>query len=190
MTLSKRLIGSSALFIIIAGQLSSGAPSVAFSVFDATFASSGFRQESALGAYREFVNREWPGEAYQHSLNLKALTLLMQAIDSVAQRRGPSSPQLAQSLDAVRPLIAMYDAGPADDIAQSAKLQKVFLALTDIVEGLVDASGLLKEPVDPRLSALRRSAESLDLSLPLRWQPDVIERFFHHAGKALHRISP
>jgi hypothetical protein len=188
-TLSNHIIASSVLSTIFVAPLAGGDPSLHDMVFDGNVAQSGAHQDRALGAYRNYVDREWAGKAYQHSMTREALTLLMNALDSVAQRRELTSPQLTRSMHDVRPLIAAYDAGAPDHVGQSARLQRVFLAITDVVERLVDASGLLREPIDPRLSALRRSAESLDLRAPLRRQPDVIERFFHHAGEALYRIS-
>jgi hypothetical protein len=63
------------------------------------------------------------------------------------------------------------------------------LAFVDIIEELASATGVERAPVDPRLSALRRAAESLDSNLVPRRQPDVLERFFRHAGAALRRLD-
>ena len=184
-----RTLTRCALSVMILDQLSGGAAAVGRPPFNRHAASLAACQGGALTHYLDYIDREWPGNATQHAITSRALSLLLQAIDEVAGTQAPPSTQLVRSLEPVRGLVATYDGGPHDRGAQSATLQRIFLGLTDVLERLVAASGRLEEPVDPRLSALRRSAESLDLRVPLRRQPDVLERFFHHAGEALRRSA-
>jgi hypothetical protein len=145
--------------------------------------------DSALREFIEQVEREWPGESHQQALTADSLMLLATAIVSVAERRRLASPDLLRQVEALREQTGAYRASTPGRLDQTERLRRVFIAGADIVDGLVEAAGLEKRPVDPRLSALRRAAESLDPALvPLR-QPDVIERYFHHAAEALKRVD-
>lgn len=145
--------------------------------------------DPALRAFVEQVAREWPGESHQQALTVASLTLLADAIKSVAERRRLSSPRVAQGVDELRSQTRAYGAAAPSDGGQGVRLRQAFVTASDLVAHLVNAAGIEKEPVDPRLSALRRSAESLDTTQSLRRQPDVIERFFHHAAEALQRVA-
>jgi hypothetical protein len=86
-------------------------------------------------------------------------------------------------------VFSAYANGPPDSAGHIERLRQAFTSAADIIDELVEVAGVEKRPVDPRMSALRRAAESLDPALTTRRQPDVIERFFHHAAEALQRVA-
>lgn len=142
-----------------------------------------------LRTYVEHVAREWPGESAQQALTGESLTLLADAVGSVAERKQLSSPQVRLAVEQLRRQTAEYQVGTPGTLEQSKRLRRTFATAAELVASLVDRAGLEQQPVDPRLSALGRAADSLDDEMLLRRQPDVIERFFHHAGEALRRID-
>jgi hypothetical protein len=146
-------------------------------------------EDSALREYLTQIDREWPGESHQQSITSKSLLLLADAIASVAERRHIATPTLRQELDKARALTREFDRNAPDRADQAEHLRRTLLAFSEILDRLVTAAELERTPVDPRLSAIRRAAESLDPSLRPRRQPDVLERFFRHAGDALRRVD-
>lgn len=145
--------------------------------------------DPALRLFLEQVDREWPGESEQQAITVKSLELLADAIGSVARRKQLPLPDLESSVRELRELTERYRAGRPDDLVQARRLRDTFVSAADLIDRLLTSAGLQKKPVDPRLGALHRSAESLDAALTVRRQPDVLERFFTHAGEALRRIE-
>jgi hypothetical protein len=145
--------------------------------------------EPALRLFLEQVDREWPGESEQQAITVKSLELLAAAIGSIARRKQLPLPNLERSVCELRELTERYRAGRPDDLVQARRLRETFVSAADLIDRLLTSAGLQKKPVDPRLGALHRAAESLDASLTVRRQPDVLERFFTHAGEALRRIE-
>lgn len=101
------------------------------------------------------MKSQWPGESLQQAMTAETLGLLADAVVSLAERKTLSTRELLFKVDELRSC--------------------VLIARADIVDELVERAGLEKSPVAPRLSALRRAAESLDPSAPLRRQPDVTD---------------
>jgi hypothetical protein len=145
--------------------------------------------DPALRLFLEQIDREWPGESEQQAITVASLELLADAIGSVARRTQLPLPNLERSVRELRQLIERYRAGKPDDLVQARRLRETFVEAADLIDRLLTSAGLQKKPVDPRLGALHRAAESLDTAMTVRRQPDVIERFFSHAGEALRRIE-
>jgi hypothetical protein len=122
-------------------------------------------------------------------LTADSLKLLIDAIVSVAEHKQLSSPQVRLAVELLRRSTDDYRAGRPGTLEQSERLRQTLKRAADLVESLIDRAGLEKNSVEPRVSAIHRAAESLDEDMVLRRQPDVIERFFHHAGEALRRVD-
>jgi hypothetical protein len=146
------------------------------------------QRAQAVEAFVEHVDREWPGEAHQQALTGKSLNLLVNAIESVAQRRQAASAEFVGELQEIRDETAKYTGGTPGDLAQSRQLRKTLRAAADIVQTLAVRTGIASS-MEQRLNALNRAARSLDDDQPLRRQPDVLERFFHHAAEILKTID-
>jgi hypothetical protein len=144
---------------------------------------------AVLTEYRQQVQREWPGESHQQALTTDTLRLLAAAIGAVAERRTEAWPELASRLERMRADTEAYRLGQPGTLDQSAALRRIFMNTAGLITELVERAGVAERPVDPRLSALHRAAESLAPDMLLRRQPDTLERFFHHAGEALHRVD-
>jgi hypothetical protein len=146
-------------------------------------------EDPALRAFVLAAEREWPGESLQQAMTAEALGLLANAVISVAERKKVAMPELPRDIQELRRQTTAYANGPPDSAGQTERLRQAFTSAADIIDELVEAAGLEKRPIDPRLSALRRAAESLDPASTPRRQQDVIERFFHHATEALQRVE-
>jgi hypothetical protein len=146
-------------------------------------------QDRALLAYIDQVEREWPGESAQQALTADSLTLLADAIASVADRQQLTTPQVRLAIEQLRRQTQAYRAGTPGTHEQAKRLRRTFKETAALVDSLVARAALKQEPVDPGLAALARAADSLDDDMLLRRQPDVIERFFHHAAAALRRVD-
>jgi hypothetical protein len=146
-------------------------------------------QDRALLAYIDQVEREWPGESAQQELTADSLTLLADAVASMADRKQLTTPQVRLAIEQLRRQTQAYRAGTPGTLEQAKRLRRTFQETAALVDSLVDRAARKNEPVDPRLSALARAADSLDDDMLLRRQPDVIERFFHHAAAALRRVD-
>jgi hypothetical protein len=118
--------------------------------------------DPALRIYLDQVAREWPRESEQQALTSESLTLLADAIVSVAKREHLTSPRVRLAVEQLRLQIKAYGAGTPGTLDQSEQLRRTFHTAAGIVASLVDRAGLEQEPVDPRLSALARAADSLD----------------------------
>jgi len=135
----------------------------------------------------EHVDREWAGDSQQQIVTVTSLRLLADAVEAVG-RRSADHASIDRDIAELRAMTGEYERGTAGDPQQSKRLRGTLLAASQIVERTVKAAGLAGRP-DPRLSAMERAAKSLDDDAPLRRQPDVLERFFHHAAEALRRID-
>lgn len=143
----------------------------------------------AVETFVQHVDREWPGESQQQALTRDSLRLLADAVADLARRHKLSSSEFERELQALRDATARYAAGTPGDASQSRQLRKTLETAADLVRTLAVHTGAASS-IDARLNALERSAESLDRDQPLRRQPDVLERFFHHAAETLKAVSP
>jgi hypothetical protein len=137
----------------------------------------------------DYVSREWPGESHQQSINSTALTLLADAIEARAAQRPSASGALAEDIAKLRQQIEDYRTGKPGDLAQSRRLRRTLVHASSLIERILEAADARRRPRDARLNAVERAAQSLSETAPLVRQPDVIERFFHHAVEALERLD-
>lgn len=145
--------------------------------------------ESPVKQFARQVDREWPGESQQQDITVDSLRHLMRAIESLLPT-GPddSTTRFERSRRQLVDAIAAYREGIPGEIGQAKRLRKVFLEASDLIAAM--ARDLARvESRNPRVSALRRSARSLDDDQRLLRQPDVIERFFDHAAAVLLSIE-
>ena len=133
----------------------------------------------------EYVQREWPGERAQQDMSCRALRLMADAIDAVSVAKDPR--QSANEMARLRERIQEYCSGRPDDGAQADKLRRTFIAGAAAINQL--ATSRPPRALAAHLNAVERAAQSLDDHGLLRRQPDVIERFFHHAAEALMLLN-
>jgi hypothetical protein len=141
-----------------------------------------------LDAFIAQVDREWPGESRQQAITTDSLRLMADAVAAVAARGRIDSPRLARPLQQFREETERYAKGKPGTERQSEQLRRTFLTGVAVMEALterVDEGRTLKA----RVSALERAAKSLDDDDPVLRQPDVIERFFRHAGEILKLVE-
>jgi len=143
--------------------------------------------DTAVRAFIQQVEREWPGQAAQQALTVESLRLLGDAVESLASPQQKSAQEFMTVFARFRTETRRFESGTPDDIAQSANLQHAFITGVDLMRRLVGAKAEM-EPAKTRLAALRRSADGIDRKQPLRRQPDVIERFFHQAAELLGNL--
>ena len=144
--------------------------------------------DPALQAFVSQTDREWPGESRQQTITVESLTLLADAISSLGKRHGLEA-RVAGDLATLRAGISRYQAGKPGTVAQAKQLRRTLIDAATAIERLVSEAEAERHPRDGRLNAIRRAAESLDGGALLLRQPDVIERFFHHAAEALKRLE-
>lgn len=143
--------------------------------------------DERLSAFEEYVDREWPGKSYQHSITAESVRLLVEAIEGAGNELDHPDADLKPRLSRMRTAATEFRDGNANDPQQTKRLQQLFLAAADVMDRLALAARERDEVVR-RLAAMRRSAGSLELARPLPRQPDVIERFFRQAGEVLRSL--
>ncbi len=138
---------------------------------------------SALHSFAEYVEREWPGEGAQ-VINCKALSLMADAVESVAAKRQISLRSIGKEMTRFRAHTTAYCQGSPEDRAQPDKLRRTLIRgsrlIAELAEAAPDRVGLTAH-----LNALDRAARSLDKDASPQRQPDVVERFFHHGVQVL-----
>ena len=144
--------------------------------------------DRALRAFVEYTAREWPGEAHQQAITVKSLTLLADAVASLAERNGLAT-RVGGDLATLRENIRHYHNGRPGELVQSTRLRRTLMHASALTRRLLVEANKDADPRDARLNALQRAAESLDDHQPLRRQPDAIENFFRHAAEALQRFE-
>jgi hypothetical protein len=144
--------------------------------------------DQALRAFVEYTDRKSSGEAHQQAITVKSLTLLADAVASLAQRNGLAT-RLDGDVATLRQHISDYQTGRSGEVAQSARLRRTLIHAGALIRRLLVEAKKDARPRDARLNALQRAAESLDDRQLLRRQPDVIENFFRHAAQALLRFD-
>jgi hypothetical protein len=136
-----------------------------------------------LRAFDEYVRREWPGERTQQEINCRALELMVNAVEAVAAKRRVGEAKSMESAARVRERRQDYCSGNPADREQPRKLRRTLIEASELIEKL--AESVEQRKFTAHVNALNRAAESLDEAAPLRRQPDVMERFFHHGAELL-----
>jgi hypothetical protein len=141
-----------------------------------------------LDAFVAQVDRDWPGETRQQAITTDSLRLMADAIAAVAARVRLDSPRVAGRLEQLREETERYAQGTPGTERQSGQLRRTFLTGVDVMAALIDRIDEGRE-LEARVSALQRTARSLDDDDPVLVQPDVIERYFRHAGEILKLVD-
>jgi hypothetical protein len=136
----------------------------------------------------DYVAREWPGESHQQAITSTALTLLADAVEANA-RTSPAADAVGAGVARLRRQIGEFRTGTPGDLEQSRRLRRILIDAGSLIDQLAASADARRRPNDPRVNALARSAESLSENAPVLRQPDVLERFFHHAVEALQRLE-
>ena len=146
------------------------------------------QRPESVDAFVQHVDREWPGEAHQQEVTRTSLDLLARAVEDMAQQKNVQSERFTRELKMMRDATTAYAAGKPGEVSQSRRLRKTLEAAAEVVQTLTERAGA-HDALKARLNALERSAGSLEPDDPLRRQPDVLERFFHHAAEILTALD-
>ena len=146
-------------------------------------------QNPELQSFVAYADRDWPANSEQYGMTLEALERLYAALESLAEQKDLSPEIVRQRVVELRIATSTYEAGRQGAAAQAQRLRQIFISSANLVDDLVRRAALDRAGIDPRLSAVRRAADSLDPDTTLLRQGDTIERFFRHAAHALTRID-
>ncbi len=154
-----------------------------FLLFATTLLQSQTVATPALQSFVQHVEREWPGERAQQEINCRALELMASAVEAVALGRKVRGNDVPSGIMRFGELTGSYCTGDPNDRDQPQRLRRTLVDGSALMAALVRTTG--DRNSSAHLNALDRAARSLDRHAPLLRQPDVIERFFHHAAAVL-----
>jgi hypothetical protein len=114
--------------------------------------------------------------------------LLMSTLEGFAIGRGVSDDAFLSRSHNARLELRRFAAQPIDTPGRERLGHQIFTAVAQLFQNIHGRFG--PDPASKSaVEAIDRSARSLDLETPLRWQPDNVQQFLRLGGEALTKMA-
>jgi hypothetical protein len=132
---------------------------------------------------------KWPADEREPFVTAETLRLLEAAGRAIAGDWKVDTGKVHGSITAFASARAALDGKAGDEDARPSLARDALVKGTTMITALAAAIDRDDATTKQRLSALKKSAESLDRKRQLRQQADALERYFHQASELLRAIS-